>query len=251
MGMKKGKSAGKKTIDIKHSNSYHDDMNHQQEPSTEELAPSSVGSTPVENHSPAETRGPSQYEIAMMIADRLGEEEEARRKHILSLVRTLGRTQAQALLDETEQQQGGIKDGERMSEVFCNLAYTKGNLKASQVWGRGASTHASVRPPSNKVVARKIGKRLGETKLNQSILLKHVVGVLGQVQAWALMLDALEIEAHGGMMILNEERRRTVGGIFLYLSSTTGIPRPGKVLKRYPKNPQKPDQPETEESTRQ
>jgi len=251
MGLKKGKSAGKKTIDSTHSNSYHDDMSKQQEPSTEELAPSSEESTPVENHTPAEKRGPSQYEIAMMIADRLGEEEEARRKHILSLVRTLGRTQAQALLDETEQQQGGIMDGRTAGEVFYDLAYTKGRLKVSQVWGREASTHNSAHPPANKVVARKVGKRLGETKLNEGIFLKHVVGVLGQVQAWALMLDALEIEAHEGMMVLNETRRRTVGGIFFYLVSTRGIPRPGKVLKRNPpKDNQKPGQP-GEQSARQ
>jgi hypothetical protein len=63
-----------------------------------------------------------------------------------------------------------------------------------------------------------------------------------------LMLDALQIEAHGGMMVLNEARRRTVGGIFLYLVSTRGIPRPGKVLKRYQlKDSQHPSLP-TEES---
>jgi hypothetical protein len=239
------RTAQKKTIDSTHSNSYHDDMSNQQEQSTEELAPTdgSEESTAVESHFPAEKREPSQYERAMMIADRLGEVEEARRKHILSLVRTLGRTQAQALLDETEQQ-SGIKDGRTAGEVFCDLAYTKGRLKASQVWGRETSTHTSAHPPGNKVVARKIGRRLGETHVNQSILLKHVVGALGQVQAWALMLDALEIEAHGGMMVLSDARRRTVGGIFLYLVSTKGIPFPGKVLKRYPpKDPQKPSEP--------
>jgi hypothetical protein len=187
----------------------------------------------------------------MMIADRLDERDEARRKHLMSLVRTLGRTQAQTLLDETLKacEQDESMNGERMrttGEVFCDLAYTKGRLKASQVWGSRTATgeHTEPHPPGNKVVARKIGKRLGETNVNQSILLKHIVGALGQVQAWALMLDALEVEAHGGMMVLNEERRRTVGGIFFYLVSTRGIPGPGKVLKRYPpKDPQKPSEP--------
>jgi PHAX RNA-binding domain len=227
-------------------------MSKQQEQSTEGTAPTapSEESTAVESHLPAEKRGPSQYEIAMMIADRLGEKDEDRRKHLMSLVRTLGRTQAQALLDETEQQ-NGTKDGRTAGEVFCDLAYTKGRLKASQVWGSEASARKYAHPPGNKVVARKIGKRLGETNVNQHILLKHIVSALGQVQAWALMLDALEIEAHGGMMVLDGERRRTVGGIFLYLVSTRGIPFPGKVLKRYPpKDSQKPSQP-GEESTRQ
>ena len=212
-------------------------MSKQQEPSTEGQAPTlpSEESTPVESHLPAEKREPSQYETAMLIADRLGEVEEARRKHIVSLVRTLGRTQAHALLDETLQQ-GEITDGRTAGEIFCDLAYTKGRLKVSQVWRAKASArkNAEPHPPGNKVVARKIGKRLGETSVDQGILLKHIVSALGQVQAWALMLDAIEIEAHGGMMVLNGTRRRTVGGVFLYLVSTEGILLPGQVLKRYP-----------------
>jgi PHAX RNA-binding domain-containing protein len=230
-------------------------MSKQEEPPTEGLAPAdrSEENTQVESRLPlAEKREPSQYETAMMIADRLGEEEEARRKHIISLVQTLGRTQAQTLLDETLKacEQGESMNEKRMrtaSEVFCDLAYTKGRLKARQVWGSRTVTtdeHTEPHPPGNKVVTRKIGKRLGETNVNQSILLKHIVSALGQVQAWALMLDALEIEAHGGMMILSEARQRTVGGIFLYLVSTRGIPGPGKALKRYPpKGTQKPLEP--------
>jgi hypothetical protein len=222
-------------------------MSNQHEPSTE--APtdaSSEGSTPIESHSPTEKRvPPSQYQVAMMIADHLGEKDEAKRKHILSLVRALGRTQAQAFLAETERQ-GTIRDGEPIrtaSEVFCDLAYNKGRLVASLIWGQDAPRSKSVRPLGNKAVARRIAKRLGETSVSQNILLKHVVGALGQVQAWALMIDALEIEAHGGMMILNGERRRTVGGVFLYIASTRGKLRPGKVLRRYstPKNETSPE----------
>lgn len=225
-----------------------------QEPPTEDLAATSGSeeSTQVESRLPAEKRERSQDEIAMMIADRLGEKEEARRKHIMSLVRTLGRTQAQALLSETLKacEQDESMNGGRMRTTFCNLAYTKGRLKASQIWGSRTTTgeQREPHPPGNKVVARKIGKRLNETHVNQSILLKHVVHALGQVQAWALMLDALEIQAHGGMMILKETRQRTVGGIFFYLVSTRGIPGPGKVIKRY--QPKKPDQP-GEQSARQ
>jgi hypothetical protein len=240
-------------LDSTHNNPYHDIMSHQHEPSTQDLTLPSEESTPIESLPSIEQREPSQYTIAMMIADRLGEGEEARRKHIMSLVRTLGRTQALALLACAEHtcEQSATRDGKdtrTAGEVFCDFAYTKGRLKASQLWGRGASTRKLTYPPGDRVIARKIGERLDEKHVHQGILLKRVVGVLGQVQAWALMLDALHIEAHGGMMVLNEARRRTVGGIFLYLVSTRGIPRPGKVLKRYQlKDSQHPSLP-TEDS---
>jgi hypothetical protein len=82
------------------------------------------------------TPEPSQLEVATMIAAQIGEDQEAQKQQIFSIVRALGRTQARALLDETLQieAQGGmmLPDGSRRRTpggVYFYLAYTKGQPK--------------------------------------------------------------------------------------------------------------------------
>jgi PHAX RNA-binding domain len=79
---------------------------------------------------------PSQAETAAMIADALGETAFGPRATITSLVRTLGRTQARALLTKTqeiEEHEGlMLPDGSRRRTpggVFFHLAYTTGQPK--------------------------------------------------------------------------------------------------------------------------
>ncbi len=84
----------------------------------------------------APPREPSQFAVAMQIADRLGETEEQARQQFVRTVRTLGRTQSLALLEETLQVEaaGGLMlpDGSRRRTaggVFFFLARTKGQPK--------------------------------------------------------------------------------------------------------------------------
>jgi hypothetical protein len=87
--------------------------------------------------------------------------------------------------------------------------------------------------PSHTEVARTIGERLGENGTVQHAQLKHITWVLGVVQAWALLLDTLEIEERGGLLVKNGSRRRTPAGVFFHLVYTRGVPEEGKKLKRF------------------
>ncbi len=97
----------------------------------------------------------------MLIADRLGETEEQARQQFVRTVRTLGRTQSLALLEETLQTEanGGIMlpDGSRRRTaggVFFFLARTKGQpkkrpwLKTSKKQAPRADVEAGPTPAS-------------------------------------------------------------------------------------------------------
>ena len=92
--------------------------------------------------------------------------------------------------------------------------------------------------PSVAAVATMIADRLNETGEPQRRQIYHIVWALGVVQAWALMMDALEIDEGDGLMLPDGSRRRTLGGIFFYLAFSKGVPATGKVLRRFP--PQRP-----------
>jgi hypothetical protein len=93
--------------------------------------------------------------------------------------------------------------------------------------------------PSRSEVAALIAERLGETEQGPRMQIKRLVGILGHTQALALLEQTMQMEEQGGMMLPNGSRRRTPGGVFFHLAYTTGIPKPGKVLKR-PHPPGKP-----------
>lgn len=86
-------------------------------------------------------------------------------------------------------------------------------------------------------IAALIADALGETKNWPRTQIKHVVWALGHEQALELAKRAQAIEDAGGMLALNGQHRRTVGGIFFYLCYSQGKPRPGKVLTRPPVKP--------------
>jgi hypothetical protein len=52
-------------------------------------------------------------------------------------------------------------------------------------------------------------------------LLERVVSVLGVEQAQVLLQKTLETEAGGGLLVTNQSRRRTPGGVFFYLARTS------------------------------
>lgn len=84
----------------------------------------------------APPREPSQFAVAMQIADRLGETGQKTRDQLVQTVRSLGRTQSLALLEETLEIEvnGGMMllDGSRRRTaggVFFQLVKTKGRPK--------------------------------------------------------------------------------------------------------------------------
>jgi hypothetical protein len=183
----------------------------------------------------------------MMIADQLGEHDEARRQYIVYLVRTLGRTQARKLLRETleGEEQGEVEvpksevRSRTPSEIYFHLAETKGKPKRDGVL-KSFSEMQTLEPeeqpglPNPVEVAYKIAEQLKETGEAQLQQIMAIVRAMGVVQAWALMMDAIELDQGEGMMVPNGSRRRTVGGVFFHLAYTKGQPLPGKTLSRFP-----------------
>jgi len=90
-----------------------------------------------------------------------------------------------------------------------------------------------VREPSQQETAAMIADQLGETEEVPRAQIVTIVRGLGRTQARALLQQALDLEASGGMMVLDGSRRRTVGGIYFHLAYTTGkTKRGGKPLRR-------------------
>jgi PHAX RNA-binding domain len=237
------------TIDTETKNSYDSGMSEQQASTgSTDLIPATQGRTVPQQERQASTgeREPSQYETGLMIADRLGESDEASRQQIGSLVRVLGRTQARALLAETmqmEEQGGSLVPGgstrRTPGEIFFHLAATKGTPKPGKALNRsGSQQHHQPADraglPSHRDVAHQVAEQLGETGASQRRQIHTIVWALGPVQTWALVREALEVDAGEGMMTPDGSRRRTVGGIFFHLAYSKGTPEPGKVLTRVP-----------------
>src|SRR5215813_4203483 len=80
--------------------------------------------------------------------------------------------------------------------------------------------------------AKQIAKQLDEKESHTLWHILKIVKALGETQAMTLVNQALEIEANGGMMVPDQSRRRTPGGIFFHLVSTIGQPMEGQTLKQ-------------------
>lgn len=72
--------------------------------------------------------------------------------------------------------------------------------------------------PEVKAAAAQLADQLGETEWGPRKLIEAVVDLCGVDFAQQLLEESLRIEADGGMMVVNEERKRTIGGIFFYLA---------------------------------
>ena len=95
-----------------------------------------------------------------------------------------------------------------------------------------------VREPSQQETAVMIADQLGETGEEPRAQILTIVRGLGRTQARALLQQALDLEASGGMMVLDGSRRRTLGGIYFHLAYTTGkTKRGGKPLRRPMRKP--------------
>lgn len=89
--------------------------------------------------------------------------------------------------------------------------------------------------------AKQIAKQLDEKESHTLWHILKIVKALGETQAMALVNQALEIEANGGMMVPDQSRRRTPGGIFFHLVSTIGQPMEGQTLKQTASEKRSPD----------
>src|SRR5437667_4277443 len=70
------------------------------------------------------------------------------------------------------------------------------------------------REPSQEETAVMIADQLGETEEIPRAQILAIVRGLGRTQAKVLLQQTLDIEAGGGMMVLDSSRRRTLGGIY-------------------------------------
>jgi hypothetical protein len=71
------------------------------------------------------------------------------------------------------------------------------------------------RPP--RETAALIADCLGETEEEPQRTILHIVKEMGAETALAVLEQALDIEANGGMLVGDGSRRRTTGGVFFFL----------------------------------
>ena len=69
-----------------------------------------------------------------------------------------------------------------------------------------------------KKEARELAKLLGEKQHSAIGQIMRIIRLCGLEYAQEMYAAAIEIEANGGMMLPDNSRRRTPGGVFLYLS---------------------------------
>ncbi len=80
------------------------------------------------------------------------------------------------------------------------------------------ATHEPVLSPAVlQAIVDEIAVQLGETEEEPRRQIKRAVRVLGEERTRSLVAQTLEIESAGGLMLPNESRRRTPGGVFFHL----------------------------------
>jgi hypothetical protein len=112
-------------------------------------------------------------------------------------------------------------------------------MRGMEDQGKPISKPEPPREPSQQETAAMIADELGETEKIPRAQIVTIVRGLGRTQARRLLQQALDLEANGGMMVLDGSRRRTLGGIYFHLAYTTGkTKRGGKPLRRPMRKPQ-------------
>ncbi len=80
------------------------------------------------------------------------------------------------------------------------------------------ATHEPVSSPAVlQAIVDEIAVQLGETEEEPRRQIKRAMRVLGEERTRSLVAQTLEVEAAGGLMLPNESRRRTPGGVFFHL----------------------------------
>ncbi len=92
-------------------------------------------------------------------------------------------------------------------------------------------------------VATRITEQLGETEEEPRKTIYQIVKKLGVDEALHFMQRTLEVENAGGIMVPDQSRRRTTGGVFFYLIKTEAPPEITKHIfhKKLPIKHAKPD----------
>lgn len=98
-----------------------------------------------------------------------------------------------------------------------------------------------------KKVARKIAKKLGEKEFRVRKIIEELVNYFGVDLARDLLKQTLEIEKSGGMLTPEGDRRRTPGGVFIFLAKQQ-LPQEARKTIIYYRRPKK--QAETPISTK-
>ena len=73
-------------------------------------------------------------------------------------------------------------------------------------------------------VATRIIEQLGETEEEPRKTIYQIVKKLGVDEALHFIQKTLEVENTGGIMVADQSRRRTTGGVFFYLIKTEAPP---------------------------
>ena len=71
---------------------------------------------------------------------------------------------------------------------------------------------------STTYIVADIAAQLNETNPPALAQIKAIVEAVGEDQAHTWLTETLDIETQGGMKTKNEKRRRTPGGVYLYLA---------------------------------
>lgn len=72
--------------------------------------------------------------------------------------------------------------------------------------------------PDERAAAAQIADALGEQEYGPRRLIESVIRISGVPFAWRLLRETVRIQLDGGMMVQNEDRQRTIGGVFFYLA---------------------------------
>ncbi|HEY4036783.1 MAG TPA: hypothetical protein VGL94_22730 [Ktedonobacteraceae bacterium] len=97
--------------------------------------------------------------------------------------------------------------------------------------------------PSKEEVAALITNTLGETEESTRKHILHIVRAVGRTAARELLNMTLQTEEHGGLLVPDESRRRTPGGVFFHLAYTIGKTKSGQPLRPFGnKKPKKEQQ---------
>ena len=91
--------------------------------------------------------------------------------------------------------------------------------------------------------AAAIAAQLNETDPGALAQITHILERMGNEFVATALADTLRLEAEGGMLTKNKERRRTPGGVFFYLVRGRVSPEDRKALFPIPRRPAKPAPP--------
>lgn len=95
-------------------------------------------------------------------------------------------------------------------------------------------------PEMIKEEAAKIADRLDEESPNALAQIERTIERLGLERAEAFLQQAFEVEAQGGLMTNDGSRRRTLGGVYLYLIKSQISKRDRYFIWPIPKTPKLP-----------